>query len=375
MGIYDDEELYDEFLYGEGLVSYYPPALDPEDARAVIADLYPSRVNWVGNPGFAADTDDDPATSWTTVTLSRYDDGALQYDADMIYDLADGTATDTVKATVTTAPYVTKAMEILPGTALRFSDFTDLQYAIPVMAPAGEDKPYEQYQQNLWKFAFLCRQDVAEETPDTVAPTGAIGGMLVRRTDGSTDLVPTTVDPAPLPWDYLEDREAVEIVAPYSVTGWYCVYEVLDLGPDAVWALPVLINGNEDDTIWFTAVIAERWDDVTLLQGPSLFMDVGDVGLGGDARLDPLNPWDYDWRRADLLALDPLVYFDGDSSLSTQTDFVWLPVGDGHYVSGYYPQRIQRVEGLRNLLREWLPVSRTASVRYALDTPRILRPA
>jgi hypothetical protein len=190
MGIYDDAELYDGFLYGEGLVSYYPPALDPEDARAVIADLYPARVNWVGNPGFAFDTDDDPATSWTTVSLSRYDDGAMQYDVSEIYDFPGEDETDTVKVATTTTPYTINAMKLLPGCALRFSDFTDLQYAIPVMAPAGEDKPYEQYQQNLWKFAFLCRQDVAEETPDTVAPTGAIGGMLVRRTDGSTDLVP-----------------------------------------------------------------------------------------------------------------------------------------------------------------------------------------
>ena len=373
-----DEDFYSTFPYGEGLLAYFPPELNPEDARAIITDIHPTRVNWVGNPGFADATDGDAASTWTTVTVSRYDDGAVEYDESLVYDLADGTATDTDKEAVTEAPYVSYAMKILPGTGLRFSDLSDLQYAIPVLPPPGEDKPYEQRQQNLWKFSYLCRQDVAEETsPAPLAPSGALGGMLVRRTDGSTDLVLTTVAPQPLPWDYTVDRDAVEVVDPLSVTGWFCVYEVLDLGPNAEWALPILINDNtEGDTIWFTAVTAERWDDITLIQGPYLFMDIGQDQARGESRETALQPWDYDWTLADLLSFDPLIYFDGDSSASTQQDFVWIPIGtDGHQVSGYYPQRTQRVEGLRNLMREWLPVSRTASVRYALDTPRINRPA
>lgn len=370
-----NEDQYNEFVYNSGTLVYLPSELQPEDARSVIADLYPTRVNWVANPGFQTAIDVSGQVGWKSLDFGRYDH-TLQYNASQVYDLFSKTATTAaVRSAVNDPPYTNYAVKIAASSALRYADLTDLSYAIPVAPPEGDDKPFEQYQKNLWKFSFLCRKDVAEETsPPPTRPTDLHGGFLVLRTDGSYDFVITSVEPQPLPWDRSPVEDATVTTEPESATGWFCTYEVLDLGPDALWAIPVLINAGTA-AAYFTAVIAERWDDVTLLSG-NLFIDVGqESGEVGDGRPRTLPVWRYDWNRADLLALDPLVYFDGDSSLSTQDDFVWLSPSDlSHSVSGYYPQRRQRVNGLRSMMDAWLPVSRTASIRYALDTPRALRP-
>ena len=49
-----NEDQYNEFVYNSGTLVYLPSELQPEDARSVIADLYPTRVNWVAN--FPAET-------------------------------------------------------------------------------------------------------------------------------------------------------------------------------------------------------------------------------------------------------------------------------------------------------------------------------
>lgn len=375
MSTYDDEDgsLYDEFLYGEGLLYYYPPELFPEDARSVVAELYPTRVNWVGNPGFSEVIDGDPVTTWNTINVGRYDNGFYEYDtAELIYDSNEIYPLDNTEVVADSdVPWVNYAAKVRPGTGLRFSDLSDLQYAIPVMVREGEDKPFVQYQKNLWKFTALVRR---EEYPDNqYPPEGVLGGVLVLRTDGSRDLVLSTTTPKPFPWDRFELFE-LEVTDPLSSTGWYCIYEVLDLGPDAVWAIPVIFNDSVDKTTFITGISVERWDEVTLLQGTGLNFDGGQDQNVGEGRSDVIPYWDWDWTQPDLIAMDPLVYFDGDSSNSTRHDFVWLSIGD-HQVSGYYPQRRERVDGLRNLLREWLPVGRTANVKYAIETPRIRRPS
>lgn len=368
-----NEDQYDDFVYNSGTLVYPPENIEPEDARSVIADLFPTRVNWVPQPGFQSALD-PVGVGWKSLDFGLYD-YSQTYNASQVYNMLSTTATTpAVRSAVTDAPYVNYAAKIAASSALRYADLTDLSYAIPVAPPEGDDKPFVQYQKNLWKFSFFCRKDVAEgTTPAPTKPTNVHGGFLVLRTDGTYSFVITSVTAKPLPWDRVDVEDATTATDPVSATGWFCVYEVLDLGPDAVWAIPVLINSGTS-AAYFTAVIAERWDDITLLNG-NIFVDVGqDSSEGGDGRPRPISVWEYDWTRADLLALDPLVYFDGDSSLSTQDDFVWLSPNDlSHSVSGYYPQRRQRTDGLRSMMSAWLPVSRTPSIRYVLDTPRALR--
>lgn len=364
---------YNGFTYG-GSLAYIPPVIEPDDAQSIIADLYPERVNWVGDPGFQNAIDTVGTTSWKSINLSSFDTSAL-FDSSAIYDsvqIYDGTITPSggaTRITVTTSPYCSHAVTLAPSRAIVFGDFADLAYAIPVSPPEGEDKEWVHYQQNLWKFSYSVRKNVAEGTTQA-APTGMTGGFLVQNYDGSYRYVMATLPPKPLPWD-------ASITDPTTSTnGWYTIYQVLDLGPTAQWAVPILSNTHATDTTVFTSVIAERWDTVDLLSG-GVFLDVGqDQSPAGDARAASFpEPWEYDWSRANLVELDPLVFFDGDSSVSTQDDFVWITPSNGAgTVSGYYPQRRQRTDGLRLMLRSWLPATQTFSLRYTMSRPRVLRP-
>lgn len=363
---------YNALTYG-GSLAYIPPAIVPDDAQSIIADLYPMRVNWVSDPGLQNAIDTVGTTSWKSINLSAFDTSSL-FDSSMIYDSAeiyDGVVTPSggaTRITVTTSPYCSHAVTLAPQRAVVYADFSDLAYAIPVSAPEGEDKGWVHYQQNLWKFSFSVRKNVAEGTSQS-APTGMTGGFLVQNYDGSYRYVMTTLSAKPLPWDASVSDPTT------STNGWYTVYQVLDLGPMAQWAIPVLSNTHATDTTVFTSVIAERWDTVDLLTG-GVFLDVGqDQSPRGDSRPIELDPWEYNWDRASLLELDPLVYFDGDSSVSTQDDFVWITPSNGAgKVSGYYPQRRQRTDGLRLLMRSWLPATQTASLRYTMNRTRVLRP-
>lgn len=349
---------YSSFPYGEGLKIVIPDPVVPEDARAVIVEMFPDRVNWVGNPGFrhAINDGDD---SWVTT----------------------GTAT---RVTTSTAQWSTHALQMGPAATATFGSLSSLLYAIPVAQPQGDDKPFAQYEQNLWKMAFLCHKQFTVGAPENstspqsdTPPVGIEAGFRVLREDGTTDEVITTRSPLPLPWLSISGGYgAVTDPAPVSATGWYCVYEVLDLGRDAVWALPFVRNTSSTATTLVTSVIAERWDQVALLRGPGVTVDVGQPQNQGDwpdSEAPVLEPWDYDWSLTDLLSVDPLVYFDGDSSFSSQQDFVYLePDNPQQAASGYYPQRVARTQALRTLMRSWLPISRTVSVRYQIDRPRIL---
>lgn len=369
-----NEDLYNEFLYNEGTLVYPPENIEPEDARSIVADLFPTRVNWVANPGFQSQIDVSGEVGWKTTVFDQYDLDAA-YNVSHKYDqFSETTLLTATRHTISDVPYVNYAAKINPGTALQYADLADVSYAIPVAPPEGDDKPFVQYQKNLWKFSFFCRQDVAEETsPPPDKPTDIYGGFIILRTDGTLDSVLTSTVAKPLPWERVAVETSTVAVDPVSSSGWFSVYEVLDLGPDALWAIPIITNFHKTDKTYVTGIIAERWDDITLLSG-NLYVDVGQEQGYGEARVTPLQPWEYDWTRADLLTLDPLIYFDGDSSLSTQDDFVWISPSDmSHSVSGYYPQRRQRTDGLRSMMGAWLPVSRSASIRYVLDTPRALR--
>ena len=373
---YNDAEC---FVYGEAS-DLRPTQLEivPEDARAIICEVNPIRVNHITNPQFVKPINIG-TRGWRT-------SGHVQ------------------RVNGLNGPYGSTGLLMFKHSLAEHGSFGDYRNAIYVgnTSPdgtGGQDASAKEADNNWWRISFM-----------TNVRSGVYGGYKVLRSDGTITYHTRGVFPMSRPWDEVlydredslhgldisislspdpssgpvvpggvvshspsishgfEDQNATPDIntSPYSRSGWYCYYSTLNLGANALWALPfvgvndVFGRGGKGGTALITSVIAERWDSSWTLEprntDPRTQYDVDDQG-GGYGRFHS------------FLRVDPLIYFDGDGGTSKDVnDFIWY--GDPNLsASGYYPQRYSRVSGLKHLMRAWLPLGRPFSVRYVHERP------
>jgi hypothetical protein len=321
-------------VYGEGDDLVTPIfAVEPEDARAIVLEAFPKRVNHARNPCFASPISTTNPESWVVSSGQ----------------VSPATANDLQRI-----PFgITSGLRVNAGTQMWYGSLTRKKTSIWVSPkePSGADSSTAATQHNWWKIALVMNDH------DNIR-----AGFIVRDRSGGTHYV-TTTDPAePLPWDIDEDSVAASFQAHVhasgdapspvlSNSGWYVLYGVLDLGMDAEWAVPFIQSSSTSalPTV-VTGVTVERVAELDFLTGPAIL------------------PQNQRWKTADLLRQDHIVVFDGNSKSRGSDDYIWL--GDpASSVSGYYPQRVSRAGAMKDLMYGQTPVGRTISLRYVYETP------
>lgn len=340
-----------------------PFPIVPEDARSIICEVNPTRVNHILDPNFKA-------------PLNRG-------------EKAWHTKGKVVKVSQTESPYSSSGLLMWPGALAEYGGFGNYDNAIYVgnMSPVGQggqDISSKDSAVNLWKIAFA-----------TNVRTRVFAGLKVMHSNGqfsthlgqtvpvarpweSTHMPPPdelqvtiAIDPdlavalgtqqSTVPEQYKPTRIAgAENITPESTSGWYIYYDVIDVGANALWALPFVgtmsnkAAGSIGLPAMVSSVIVERWDEDWLLTGDMIPEPLQVSPSPGENSIT-------------YLKSDPLIFFDGDSE-GPSSDFVWM--GQPHKsATGYYPQRETRVEGLRKLMNSWLPLGRSLSIRYVYERP------